>query len=177
MREYAWRTLVSLSPTWDSNGLVRVGEDCSKLTQSFMKDVLSYCPSATIFHTWCWIACTEMFSIRDTVKIDHRLPMYRPMYSRKRWKECQYLANQFRSRWRKEYLQSLQKRHKRTKSTPQLKDGDIVLLQDKNCARNEWKIGRITKQSEDGRNITIIANNRTTTRAPRDLVLLIRPEV
>ena len=34
------------------------------------------------------------------------------LYSRKRWRRVQYLANEFWSRWRKEFLQNLQTRSK-----------------------------------------------------------------
>ena len=36
------------------------------------------------------------------------------VYSKKRWRRIQHIANEFWSRWRKEYLQSLQKRQKWT---------------------------------------------------------------
>lgn len=52
------------------------------------------------------------------------------VYLRKRWKRVQFLANEFWSRWRKEYLLSLQQRSKWNKNRRNAKTNDIVLLQD-----------------------------------------------
>ena len=74
------------------------------------------------------------------------------VYCRKRWRAVQYLANQFWSRWRKEFVHSLQERQKWTATRPNVKNGDIVLVVDANCPRNKWPMGRIVKAqpSEDG---------------------------
>jgi hypothetical protein len=74
------------------------------------------------------------------------------MYCRKRWKKVQCLANQFWTRWRKEYLITLQQRHKWHKPKCNIKLGAVVLIVDENSHRSEWKIGRITKllPSKDG---------------------------
>ncbi|XP_070550618.1 uncharacterized protein [Ptychodera flava] len=61
------------------------------------------------------------------------------IYSRKRWRRVQYLADQFWIRWmRKEYLESCQPRPKWNKSTINVKEGDMVLLREKEYARNSW---------------------------------------
>ncbi|XP_070550848.1 uncharacterized protein [Ptychodera flava] len=67
------------------------------------------------------------------------------IYSRKRWRRVQYLADQFWIRWRKEYLQSRQPRPKWNKSTINVKEGDVVLLREKEYARNSWPLARIVK--------------------------------
>ena len=54
------------------------------------------------------------------------------VYSRKRWRRVQYLANVFWSRWRKEYLHQLQQRQKWLRPKRNLVTGDIVLLIDEN---------------------------------------------
>ena len=71
------------------------------------------------------------------------------MYSIKRWRRAQYLANQFWSRWRKEYVQSLQPRSKWTTPKRNLHVNDIVIVKDQNLARNQWKLGRVTEVNPD----------------------------
>lgn len=67
------------------------------------------------------------------------------LYLQKRWRRVQYLANEFWTRWRKEYLLNLQPRQKWHKNRRNLKVNDIVLLQDNLAPRNEWKLAKITE--------------------------------
>lgn len=67
------------------------------------------------------------------------------LYLQKRWHKVQYLANEFWTRWRKEYLLNLQSRQKWHKNRRNMKVNDIVLLQDDLAPRNEWKLARITE--------------------------------
>ena len=62
------------------------------------------------------------------------------LYSRKRWRRVQFLANQFWIRWRSEYSSQFQKR--RRWKTPQRDSrvGDIILLQDDDLPRNQWPL-------------------------------------
>ena len=71
-------------------------------------------------------------------------------YSRKRWKRVQYLANVFWSRWRNEYLSSLQMRQKWTKLHRDIQKGDVVLLKDENLARNCWALCRVEETYPSG---------------------------
>lgn len=59
------------------------------------------------------------------------------LYLQKRWKRVQFLANEFWTRWRKEYLLSLQQRCKWNKSRRNAKINDIVLLQDDLAPQNQ----------------------------------------
>ena len=52
------------------------------------------------------------------------------VYCRRRWRVTQQLANVFWSRWRKEYLQTLQSRPKWTEEKRSLQVGDVVLLKE-----------------------------------------------
>lgn len=74
------------------------------------------------------------------------------MYSIKRWKRVQFLANQFWQRWRKEYLQSLQTRTKWQNSRRNLQIGDIVIDKDDDLPRNQWPLAKVTNTypSDDG---------------------------
>jgi hypothetical protein len=67
------------------------------------------------------------------------------LYSRKRWRKIQTLANDFWCRWRKEYLSNLQTRSKWNSSESNLKVGAVVLVSDENASRNLWKLGRVVE--------------------------------
>ncbi|XP_023807775.1 uncharacterized protein LOC111946875 [Oryzias latipes] len=74
------------------------------------------------------------------------------VYLRKRWRRVQFLANEFWSRWKKEYLLNLQQRQKWHKAHRNSKVNDIVILQDESVPRNAWKLAKVTKvfPSADG---------------------------
>ena len=65
------------------------------------------------------------------------------LYSRRRWKQVQYLSDVFWRRWLKEYLPSLQERQKWVKPCRNFAPGDIVLIVDENAARCAWPLGRV----------------------------------
>ena len=65
------------------------------------------------------------------------------MYCKRRWRAVKYLANEFWNRWRKEYLVSLQSRHKWKDIQRNMELDDIVLLKEPNMQRNQWPLGRI----------------------------------
>ncbi|XP_076740274.1 uncharacterized protein LOC143418645 [Maylandia zebra] len=74
------------------------------------------------------------------------------LYLRKRWRRVQYLANEFWHRWKKEYLLSLQQRQKWHKTNRNAKINDIVIVQDDQASRNDWKLAKVVAihPSEDG---------------------------
>ncbi|XP_066912666.1 uncharacterized protein [Clytia hemisphaerica] len=73
------------------------------------------------------------------------------LYSRKRWRRIQFLANEFWERWRKEYLFQLQHRTKWRTKERNFRSGDIVLLKDNTLTntRNDWPMGTIEKVYPD----------------------------
>ena len=73
----------------------------------------------------------------------------RDSYSRKQWRQVQYLANVFWSRWIKEYLPTLQRRQKWTRPARNLTVNDVVLVHDKGLPRNTWLLGRIVEVYPD----------------------------
>lgn len=103
------------------------------------------------------------------------------LYVRRRWRRVQYLADQFWTRWRREYLQSLQRRPKWTATRRNLRVGDIVLLRDDAQRRNNWPLGRVTEaiESEDGRvrkaNVEIARDGekKAYLRPIKELILLL----
>mgnify|MGYP001792639325 CR=1 FL=1 len=86
------------------------------------------------------------------------------LYSRKRWRVVQELANQFWRKWRSEYLQTLQVRQKWTSKSPEVAVGDIVHVKEESSFRNDWAMARIieTHRSHDGivRSVTLQIGSR-----------------
>ena len=73
-------------------------------------------------------------------------------YGKARYRRVQYLADQFWTRWRHEYLHTLTERRKWTNRKPCLKVGDVVLVKEKFAKRNDWPMGVVTwvRASSDG---------------------------
>ena len=95
---------------------------------------------------------------------------------RRRWRQVQYLANVFWKRWIAEYLPTLQRREKWTKSVRNVRVGDIVILVDYNCERNHWPLGRVieTYTGEDGlvRSVKVFSRSSTFIRPIHKLCLI-----
>lgn len=74
------------------------------------------------------------------------------VYSRRKWRRVQHLANEFWSRWRKEFLLSLQQRQRWIHPRRNIKVDDIVLIKTEEPTRNQWPIARVqeTTQDKDG---------------------------
>ena len=121
-----------------------------------------------------------------TGKTDHLLMVsdsydLKDMY-RAQWKHVQALSDIFWREWRVSYLQSLQARRKWFTTTPNLKDGDIVLLKDKAAQRISWPLGIVVKAlpSEDGNFrkacVRIYKDGKTVTyiRPINEMVLLLK---
>lgn len=66
-------------------------------------------------------------------------------YSRKRWKQVQYLTDLFWRRWTMEYLSLMQQRQKWTHPERNFRVNDIVVLVDPAAPRNSWPLGRVIK--------------------------------
>ena len=71
------------------------------------------------------------------------------MYARKRWRRVQYLMEQFWSRWKKEYLLSLNQRQRWNTRRRNLKEGDIVIIKDDMISRMEWPMAVVTEATTD----------------------------
>jgi len=65
------------------------------------------------------------------------------MFCRKHWMRVQHLANEFWSRWRKEYVLSLQQCLKWTVSWNDLGVDDIVIVKDDNAPRSRWQLAHV----------------------------------
>jgi len=84
-------------------------------------------------------------------------------YSRKRWKQVQYLAEQFWRRWTLEYIQTLQPRQKWQSEERNLVVDDIVLLYEEQVPRSKWQVGRVVEVYPDthgrGRQVQVKTKN------------------
>lgn len=74
------------------------------------------------------------------------------MYGKKRWRHVQYLAKQFWSRWRREYLANISLRQRWHSPRRNLQVGDIVMVKEDEAHRNEWRLARVkgTTTDKDG---------------------------
>ena len=70
-------------------------------------------------------------------------------YTRKCWKQVQYIADLFWTRWTREYLPLLQERQKWSRPRRNLSTGDVVLLVDSSSPRNSWLMGRVVETLPD----------------------------
>ena len=84
------------------------------------------------------------------------------LYSRRRWRQVQYLSDLFWKRWLREYLPLLQIRQKWLNPTSNLKVGDIVLIVDDNMPRNSWLMGKIVETLPGKDNLVRCAKVKTS---------------
>jgi hypothetical protein len=94
------------------------------------------------------------------------------LYSRKRWKKVQSLANTFWVRWRREYLHTLQPRSKWEVRRPNVKVGDIVIVKEEGSIRNRWPLAKVVEVTpgRDGlvRHVTVqMADSRIDNKGKR----------
>ena len=98
-------------------------------------------------------------------------------YSRRRWRQVQYLANVFWRRWIKEYLPQLQERQKWAYPSSYFAVNDIVLVVDDRAPRSSWPLGRVTgvrENSSDGRVRSVTVKTRTSIyERPVDKIVLL----
>ena len=104
------------------------------------------------------------------------------IYCRKRWRQVQALAEQFWSRWRREYLALLQTRNKWQRPSRNFKEGDVVILKDEELFRNHWPLASvvIAKPDSDGlvrKVILRVSHSRTPIeRSIHKLLLLVEAD-
>ena len=97
------------------------------------------------------------------------------LYSKRRWRQVQFLADEFWRKWRNQYLPLLLARQKWNSEARSHEVGDLVLVVDQLLPRNLWCLGRISEvrrdregrvrsaevvvsKSKDGRNLRIGTN-------------------
>ena len=75
-------------------------------------------------------------------------------YSKRRWRQAQYIADQFWRRWVREYLPLLQQRQKWTKPERNFEVNDLVLVVDDSAPRGHWPLGRVVNTYPDRHGMT-----------------------
>jgi hypothetical protein len=102
------------------------------------------------------------------------------VYLRKRWRRVQYLASLFWSRWKREYLLTLQQRQKWNKIQRNIQVGDLVLVKDDNLARCNWSMARVLSTVKDSkavvRSVKLKTQSSELCRPIHKLVLLLPVE-
>lgn len=93
------------------------------------------------------------------------------MYLRKRWRRVQYLVEQFWCRWKKEYLQGLNKRRCWTTKRRNVTKGDIVILSEPDTPRNEWPLGLVVEATSGRDKLVRKVKVRITTKQGNTSVL------
>ena len=97
------------------------------------------------------------------------------VYSRKRWKQVQYMADVFWRRWTREYLPTLRQRPKWREPQRNFKVDDVVLLVEE-TPRNLWQLGRIlevfTGKDEHVRSVKVKTQTTTLIRPVTKICLL-----
>lgn len=85
------------------------------------------------------------------------------LYSRRRWRQVQYMSNLFWKRWTKEYLPQLQERQRWATSSRNFAEGDVVLLVDDCAPRNSWIMGKIIEAVSDKKGLVRRVRIKTKT--------------
>ena len=70
------------------------------------------------------------------------------LYCRKRWRRVQHISSKFWSRWRKEFLATLQDRQKWKAPLRNFLIGDIVILKE-DTQHNDWRLAMVIKVYKD----------------------------
>ena len=79
-----------------------------------------------------------------------------------RWQQRKDLDEQLRKLWLKQYLPELQQRHQWFTKTPNLRVGDLVLVEEENKKQHQWPVARVQRviKSQDGLVRNVILNSR-----------------
>ncbi|XP_077865842.1 uncharacterized protein LOC144352833 [Saccoglossus kowalevskii] len=103
------------------------------------------------------------------------------VYCRHRWRRVQYLTNEFWSRWKTEFLPTLQERQKWVASQPDLQKDDVVMMMDDSLPQSRWPLARIieTFPGEDGhvRKVRLAVGQSIYDRPIHKLVLLVSQSI
>ena len=99
---------------------------------------------------WEVLTPNHLLLLRAGPKLPPGLFENEDCYSRRRWRQVQYMANVFWRRWIKEYLPSLQQRQRWSKARRNLQVNDIVLLVGDSSPLSLWPLGRVLEVHRSG---------------------------
>lgn len=100
------------------------------------------------------------------------------MYARRCWRRVQHLSNVFWSRWKREYLVTLQQRPKWNEPRRNQRPGDVVLVKDDAAPRNSWSLAIIEETENDCHGVVRAVKLRTAStrlRRPINKLVLLVP--
>ena len=120
------------------------------------------------------LAPSNILTMKSRVVIPPPGDFSRPdFYCRKRWRRVQHIANEFWSRWRKEYPQSLQSLTKWQDGRRNFSVGDIVLVLQDESARNQWPMARVIQvfKNNSGYVLSVKLRIRKTRNSESDRIL------
>ena len=89
------------------------------------------------------ITPSHLLLLKNTNSLPPGIFDKKDVYSKRRWKQANHLANVFWTRFRSEYLMLLQNRQKWHSLCRNRRVGDVVLVVDENLPRNQWALGRV----------------------------------
>ena len=102
------------------------------------------------------------------------------VYSKRRWRQTQYLADIFWRRWTREYIPLLQERQKWLQPQRNAEVNNIVLLVDYSLPRNTWPMVRVVSIHPDKQGLVQVVTVKTKTsvlkRPISKLVLLLEAD-
>lgn len=105
----------------------------------------------------------HLLLLKGQPTLPHGLFQKSDTYSRRRWKQIQYLADIFWKRWVREYLPNLQERQKWFKKKRNYANGDIVLIADPTAPRGSWMLGKVIDTKKDSKGIVRSLTLKTKT--------------
>ena len=154
---------------------------------SYVKDLypLSTTTTASLFSITILYRCYRSLNQILIMKTSIVLPppgkfRRNDVYMRRRWRRVQYLCKLFWSRWKREYLPTLQERAKWNKVKRNLKVDDVVLVRDENAPRNVWPMGVVTRVEPDSKGLvrSVVLRTHTTElhRPVNKLILMLTAE-
>ena len=102
------------------------------------------------------------------------------LYAVRRWRQAQFLADQFWRRWVREYRPLLQERQKWSTRRRNLQVDDVVLTLDERLPRGSWPLGRVLEvfKAQDGlvRQAKVRTEKGVFVRPVQKLCLLLESE-
>lgn len=75
------------------------------------------------------------------------------LYTKRRWRQVQFLSDLFWHRWIREYLPLLQERQRWSKDKRSFIIGDIVIVADSTAPRGSWLLGKVLQTFPDSRGL------------------------
>lgn len=120
------------------------------------------CPSSSDPNDVDALTPSHFLTLEPAVSLPEPDLTAEPMNRLSRWQLLQRLSQDFWKRWRHEYLNTLQQRHKWIEQDIPLQQGHLVLIKDNNLPPLQWRLGRVVKVSPGPDRTIRVATVQTT---------------